>query len=65
MFEELDELPDPGITSEDLEEMTDAELLGVLETFGIEPPRKKTRPILLQISEQAIAGKLKAPASAE
>jgi hypothetical protein len=52
----------PGISSDDLDAMTDLELLGVLEAFGIKPPRVGGRSILLPIAQQAVGGKIKPPA---
>jgi len=52
----------PGISADDLDAMSELELLGVLEAFGIKPPKVGGRSILLPIAQQAVAGKIKAPA---
>jgi len=54
----------PGISADDLDAMSELELLGVLEAFGIKPPKVGGRSILLPIAQQAIGGKIKAPAEA-
>lgn len=55
-----------GLKVEDLDGMTDAELLGVLKQFDIDPPaRDQSRAVILPIAQQAVAGKLKPTAPAE
>jgi len=48
-----------GITQGDLDGMTDAELAGVLETFGLPVP--KTRAAVMELAREAVAGNIKPP----